>query len=252
METISLSSSMMPVLVTTSCNAGCGGVSAYGRSQIFKWVPHASWGRVKVIRCGLEAGYGSAARAPDPAVARLVCVGRLSKEKGQLLLIDAAHRLAERGVNFELVLAGDGPMRADIEALAKRHGITERIRITGWLDARGIEAELRAARALVVPSLSEGLPVVIMEAMANRRPVVAPYLAGIPELVTNARSGWLFPAGDIEALASAMEECLSAPPETLLAMSGAAHAMVWSAHDVDTEAAKLAGLFAPSMPADHQ
>ncbi len=218
-------------------------VCAFGRSQIFKWVPHTSWRKVQVVRCGLESGYGDAAPPAQAGVRRLVCIGRLSKEKGQLLLIEAASQLASQGVSFELVLAGDGPMRGDVEALARQHGITDRIRITGWLDAQGIEAELRAARALIVPSLSEGLPVVIMEAMANRRPVVAPYLAGIPELVAHERSGWLYPAGDVDALAQAMRSCLDATPETLAAMSQTAHTAVWSAHHSDTEATKLAELF---------
>lgn len=218
-------------------------VCSYGRSQIFKWVPHNVWNRVEVVRCGLERGYGDGAVAPDPASRRLVCVGRLSREKGQLLLVEAVHKLAQRGIDFELVLAGDGPMRPDIEALCARHGLAGRVRITGWLDSKGIEAELRAARSLVVPSLSEGLPVVIMEAMAHRRPVVAPYLAGIPELVAHERTGWLFPAGSIDGLADAMAACLQARAATLLAMSETGHERIWTLHDVDTEAARMAALF---------
>jgi glycosyltransferase involved in cell wall biosynthesis len=165
---------------------------------------------------------------------------------GQLLLIEAAGRLAAGGMPFELVLAGDGPMRADIEALIGRLGLGDRVRITGWLDAAGIARELRGARALVVPSLSEGLPVVIMEAMAHRLPVIAPYLAGIPELVDNAATGWLFPAGDTARLADAMTQCLQADAATLSAMGELAARRVRAMHDIDTEAAKLKRLFEDS------
>jgi len=182
----------------------------------------------------------------------LLCIGRLSKEKGQLLLVQAAKLLADAGVDFEIVLAGDGPLRGEVESLAARLQLSARVRITGWLDASGIEQQLRDARALVVPSLSEGLPVVIMEAMAASRPVVAPYLAGIPELIEAGRNGWLYPAGDTRALASAMQACLLTADDELLRMANAARADVWRAHDVDTEAGKLAELFRHSARSAHQ
>lgn len=218
-------------------------VCSFGRGQIYRWVPQALWERVHVVRCGLQPGYGSDS-APATASRRLLCIGRLSKEKGQLLLVEAARRLADAGIDFEIVLAGDGPMRPTVEALIAKLNLRDRIRITGWLDAAGVQSELKQARALVVPSLSEGLPVVIMEAMATARPVVAPFLAGIPELVKPGRNGWLFPVGDTAGMADAMQACLSATPDECMGMGEAARADVWAAHDVDVEAGKLAALFA--------
>ena len=229
---------------TVSGAAFAVAVCSFGRSQIFKWVPYALWRKVEVVRCGLDGDYGVDSTAPSGAVSRLVCVGRLSKEKGHFLLLDALAQLASRGVRPELVLAGDGPLRADIEAMAQQLGLADRVRITGWLDADGIQREIRDARALVLTSLSEGLPVVVMEAMANGRPVVAPYLAGIPELVTQGRTGWLFPAGDVRLLAAAVSDCLDTDEHDLRAMGAAARKAVRDAHDVDLEAAKLAKLFA--------
>lgn len=221
-------------------------VCSYGRSQMFKWVPHGLWGRVHVVRCGLQPGYGETV-APTGAGQRLVCVGRLSKEKGQLLLVEAAAKVAmSRSELFEVVLAGDGPMRAQIEALVSRYGLGDRIRITGWLDAAGVGRELALSTALVVPSLSEGLPVVIMEAMANRRPVIAPYLAGIPELVKDGETGWLYPASDADCLAQAMHLCLDKSTAELSRMGDAAHRDVWSMHDVDVESRKLCELMLDS------
>ena len=227
-------------------------VCAFGRSQVVRWIPYALWHKVTIVRCGLEPGYGDAASPVNPCAdtvlpsGRLVCVGRLSKEKGQLLLVEAASRIKASGRLIEVVLAGDGPMRAEIEALIGRNALERHVRITGWLDAQGIQNELQQARALVVPSLSEGLPVVIMEAMAHHLPVVAPYLAGIPELVTHGKTGWLFPAGDVVALTAAVAACLDTPPPAMNAMGEAAYRDVWAAHDVDAEARKLVALFARS------
>ncbi len=221
-------------------------VSSYGRSQILRWVPHEHWSKIRVVRCGLEPGYGTASQTPDPGTVDLLCIGRLSREKGQLLLVEAVSLLIRKGMNVRLTLAGDGPMRAAVQALLQRRNITEHVRITGWLGADEIESELRKARALVVPSLSEGLPVVIMEAMASQRPVVAPYLAGIPELVQHGVTGWLFPAGDVDKLAEAIGECLNAEPAVLAAMGSASHLRVWRAHDVNMESSELAKLFSLS------
>jgi colanic acid/amylovoran biosynthesis glycosyltransferase len=218
-------------------------VSSFGRSQLYRCVEHEHWNKVQVVHCGLESAVFAAANTPTTAVRRLVCVGRLSEQKGHLLLVEAARRLATQGVDFELVLIGDGQIRADIEALVRRHNLQARVRITGWLEDRQVWEEILAARALVLPSFAEGLPVVIMEAMALRRPVISTFVAGIPELVHSGEHGWLVPAGDVEALVDAMRACLDAPIETLARMGQAAQKRVLLRHSVDTEVAKLAKLF---------
>jgi glycosyltransferase involved in cell wall biosynthesis len=224
-------------------------ISSYGRSQLYRWVGHAQWAKVKVVHCGLEASFHGVAASDPPAVARLVCVGRLCEQKGQLLLVQAAHRLVDRGVPLELVLAGDGEMRGEVESLVQSLGLQSHVRITGWISSVQVRQELLAARALVLPSFAEGLPVVIMEAMALRRPVVTTYVAGIPELVRPGEGGWLFPAGDIDELAEAMAACLACEPGQLAQMAQAAHARVLARHDIDTEAAKLATLFREAQEA---
>lgn len=218
-------------------------VSDYGRSQLYRWVAHEHWAKVKVVHCGLERSFHDVPPVPVPDVPRLVCVGRLCEQKGQLLLLEAARQLAQRGLGFELVLAGDGELRAPIEALVARHGLQAQVRITGWVSGARVREELLAARALVLPSFAEGLPVVIMEAMALRRPVLTTYVAGIPELVQSGENGWLFPAGSVEALVEALAACLARPVAKLQAMGEAAHQRVIERHAIDTEAARLAELF---------
>jgi colanic acid/amylovoran biosynthesis glycosyltransferase len=227
-------------------------VSSYGRSQLFRWLDLEQWNKVRLVHCGLEPAFHSAAMRPAHATRRLVCVARLSAEKGHILLVEAAHRLARKGVSFQLVLAGDGEMRADIEALITRYNLQDKVRITGWINSEQVRGEILAARALVVPSFAEGLPVVIMEAMALRRPVIGTFVGGIPELVHPGHHGWLVPAGDVDALADAMQTCLDTPVETLACMGEAARKRVFERHDIDIEAAKLADLFHPRIPGGHR
>jgi len=158
-------------------------ISSFGRSQLYRWIPYTDWPKVEVVHCGLEAVFHAGAARAVPSAPRLVCVGRLCEQKGQLLLVRAVAQLAAEGVALELVLAGDGEMRAEIEALITRHGLQAMVRITGWISSDQVREELLAARALTLPSFAEGLPVVVMEAMALRRPVLTTYVAGIAELV---------------------------------------------------------------------
>jgi glycosyltransferase involved in cell wall biosynthesis len=221
-------------------------VCSFGRNQICRWIPHSLWSKVVIVRCGLEPGYGerSAELAAEQCLSPVfVCIGRLSPEKGQLQLIDAARILATEGMTPRIVLAGDGPMRSEVEALIKANGLEGSVSITGWLSADQVRSTLETATALVVPSMSEGLPVVIMEAMASARPVIAPYLAGIPELVQHGTTGWLYPAGDVAALAGAMRACILTSPDAMLAMGRDARSLVWRFHDVASQTKLLASRF---------
>jgi len=222
-------------------------VSSFGRSQLYRFVAHQHWHKVQVVRCGLEPAFHSASANVAPVAKRLVCVGRLCEQKGQLLLLEATKRLAEQGEDFELVLAGDGELRADVEALVALYKLQEKVRITGWISSEQVRDEILAARALVLPSFAEGLPVVIMEAMALRRPVISTYVAGIPELVRPGEDGWLVPAGDVETLVEAIRACLDAPADMLMRMGDAAHHRVLALHDADVEAEKLGKLFGKAI-----
>jgi len=221
-------------------------ISSYGRSQLFRWVEQAYWQKVKVVHCGLDAAFHAVAPVQLPSAPRLVCVGRLCEQKGQLLLLEAAHQLAGKGIDFELVLAGDGEMRSEVEGLIAKYGLGTRVRVTGWISSEQVREEILAARGLVLPSFAEGLPVVIMEAMALRRPILTTYVAGIPELVRPGENGWLFPAGSVEELTVAMADFLSQPDAVLQRMGEAAYQRVLARHDIDVEAAKLAALFRDS------
>jgi len=221
-------------------------ISEYGRSQLYRWSDPADWPRVRVVHCGLDGTFLGREPVPAPAAGRLVCVGRLAEQKGQLLLVEAAGRLAAEGLDFELVLVGDGPLRGPIERLAARLGLGGRLRLAGWMGAEAVRGEVLAARALVLPSFAEGLPVVLMEALALGRPVISTYVAGIPELVVPGVCGWLVPPGSVDALADAMRSALAASPEELDRMGRAGAGRAARRHDGLTEASKLSELISRS------
>ena len=218
-------------------------VSEFGRSQLYRWCGHHLWPRIRVVRCGLDGAFLNAPRAPVPSAPRLVCVGRLSEEKGQLLLLQAIRVLAAEGVDVKIVLVGDGPLRAEIEELVARFELGRHVEMIGWATSDDVRQQILNSRVLVLPSFAEGLPVVIIEALALGRPVISTYVAGIPELVQPGVCGWLVPAGSLCSLVEAMREALNAPVQQLRAMGRAGAARVAELHDVRTQARKLASQF---------
>jgi glycosyltransferase involved in cell wall biosynthesis len=218
------------------------GISSFTRAQLCRWVRAEDQGKIHIVHCGLEASFHHGAAVPAPDNRTLVCIGRLSRQKAQYLLIDAIAKLKQRGSRVDVVLGGDGEMRPEIEAKIAAQGLQDQVRLTGWISSDDVRRELLAARAMVLPSFAEGLPVVLMEALAVRRPVLTTYIAGIPELVRDGQEGWLVPAGSPDELADAIDACLAMPIDTLRAMGDRGHARVIERHSVDTEALKLAAL----------
>ncbi len=219
-------------------------ISSFGRSQLMRWADFADWPRLKVVHCGIDPERFAAPAPLPPGSGRMVAIGRLSEQKGQMLLVEALALAIRQAPELHLTLVGDGELRALIEAAVAAHGLGPHVRLTGWLDEAGVRAELAAAHALVLPSFAEGLPMVVMEAMAAARPVLATAIAGVPELVLPGGTGWLVPAGDAAGLAAAMVALAATPPEQLARMGAAGRARVLERHDVAREAARLAGLIA--------
>ena len=222
-------------------------ISSFGRGQLYRWARSEDWPKIEVVRCGVDEDLLRAPAAPVPADPRLVCVARIAEQKGHLLLVEAAALLAAEGLDFQIVLVGEGPMRHQVEELIQRRGLTDRFLLTGRLDGRQVREAILGSRALVLPSFAEGLPVVVMEALALRRPVIATAIAGNPELLEAGVTGWLVPAGSVEALAGAMRAALQASPVLLEEMGRAGAVLIALQHDVSREARKLATLFASTQ-----
>jgi colanic acid/amylovoran biosynthesis glycosyltransferase len=218
-------------------------ISNFGRSQLCRWSDPADWSRIQVVPCGIEPWRFAEPAPVPPGGPDLIAVGRLAPQKGFPLLVEAVALAARDLPGVQVTLVGDGPLAPSLRAQAARAGIADRITFAGWQDEAGVRAALAAAQALILPSFAEGLPVVVMEAMAAGRPVIATLIAGVPELVT-PDTGWLVPAGDAAALADAMRALSATPTEQIAAMGQAARVRVLARHDVDAAAARLALLFA--------
>lgn len=225
-------------------------VCEFGRSQLYRWSSYDNWAKVQVVRCGVDEMFLAAAAElngqlpPVPEAKRVVAVGRFDANKGQTLLVEAAARLVAEGMtDFEIILAGDGAFRGQVEKRIADLKVEKHVRITGWISNDQVRQEILSSRAMCLPSFAEGLPLVIMESLALHRPVISTYVAGIPELVEPGVCGWLVPPGSIDALTSALREVFTAPVQRLEDMGrlGAKRVQRW--HDVNKEAARLAALF---------
>ena len=222
-------------------------ISSFGKSQLYRWCSLNHWPKIHVVHCGVDDSFLSQALTPIPVAPRLVCVGRLCEQKGQLLLMEAAAKLVSEGLEFRLVLVGDGPLRSTIETQIAQSGLQDTVEITGWASGAEVQQHILAARAMVLPSFAEGLPVVIMEALALGRPVITTYVAGIPELVLPGVCGWLVPAGSVEDLTDAMRSTLQASVEKLEKMGTLGAKQVALDHTIAIEAQKLVTLFQASL-----
>ena len=214
-------------------------ISSFGRSQLMRWSSPDHWDRIGIVRCGLDREFLDAAAEPVAASStEFVCVARLSAQKGLPLLIAASERLRAEGERFSLTIVGDGEMREELEAEIAQRNLGDVVSLVGIRTSDEIRDHLKRCRAFVLPSFAEGLPVVIMEALALGRPVIATAVAGIPELVDGA-CGWLIPAGSEDALVGAMTAALRAEAEDLSKKGEVGRKRVLEMHDADRNAAAL-------------
>jgi colanic acid/amylovoran biosynthesis glycosyltransferase len=218
-------------------------ISSYCQSQLYRWCDRADWSKIHIIHCGLDEPFFAQIPTPIPQNSSFVCVARLGEQKGHFVLLAAASQLALAGKKFKLILVGDGPLRPQIETMIVQYGLQQHVELTGWLSNAAVRQQILDAQIMVLPSFAEGLPVVIMEALALGRPVISTYIAGIPELLENHRCGWLVPSGSVEALASVMGHALQLSPLELEQMSQVGRERVRQNHNVTLEAQKLGNLF---------
>jgi glycosyltransferase involved in cell wall biosynthesis len=223
-------------------------VCEFGRSQLMRWCAPEHWDKIRVVHCGVDASFLDQTPAPPVDIARFINIGRLTEAKGQLLLIQAAAKLAAAGEKFEIAFIGDGPLRSRLGQETDRLGLRDRVTFLGWRSAAEVRAEIVRSRALVLPSFAEGLPVVIMESLALGRPVIATYIAGIPELVRPGESGWLVPAGSVDDLAAAMRPAIHASADELAQMGRSGAAAVSREHNAAIETRKLELLIRAARP----
>jgi colanic acid/amylovoran biosynthesis glycosyltransferase len=212
--------------------------SWFMRAQAMRVADHGDWDKLHVVRCGIDP-----AAMPTPVetggdAVNFACVGRLSSEKGQRGLLTAFAEARQRIGGTRLDLVGDGPLRGEVQALAQELGIAEAVTFHGALSEANTLARIAAADILVLPSFMEGLPLVIMEAMALGKPVIASGVAGIPELVRSGENGILVPPSHWQALADAMV-ALASDADRRQRLGAAARVAVMEEFAIDRAVAPL-------------
>ncbi|MFY8117856.1 MAG: glycosyltransferase family 4 protein [Roseateles sp.] len=223
-------------------------ISQSVRSQLMRLSSPRHWGKLRLCHLGVDPErYQPSTSRRRPGPPRLLCIGRLTPAKGQLLLLRACAELQRKGLDFELIIVGDGPDRQGLQHSARLLQLQPRVRFTGALNQAQVRAELEDADAFVLPSLAEGIPVVLMEAMACGLPCLSSPVNGIPELIEHERDGLLATPGDTQALAAQLARLISdAALRGKLAEQG--RAKVLRQFDLRRNTAQLASFFS-SLPA---
>jgi glycosyltransferase involved in cell wall biosynthesis len=218
-------------------------ISQFARSQLMRISSPADWPKFTVCRLGVDASvFQVAPRNGAAAVPQLVSIGRLTPAKGQVLLVQACAQLRQRGVPFHLTMVGDGPDRARVEAEIATHQLQAHIRLTGSLTQQGVRADLARADAFVLPSLAEGIPVVLMEAMASYVPCISTPVNGIPELIEHGHTGLLATPGDVDSLVTQLS-LLCTRADLRQSMALAAYAKVTGHFDLFANVRALGRVF---------
>jgi glycosyltransferase involved in cell wall biosynthesis len=222
------------------------GTSDFARSQLQAFLDPGDWERVEAHPMGVDAERFTP--PPDGREARegpmrILTIGRLAGVKGQAVLLDAVAELRRRGVAVALTLAGDGPERGRLEERAARLGIGDAVTFPGAVGHDQVTALYGEADVFCTSSFAEGLPFVLMEAMATGLPVVATRIMGIPELVDDGVTGLLVPPARPDLVADALER-LAAHPDERRAMGAAGRRKVVDERAIGAASERLLGLLA--------
>jgi colanic acid/amylovoran biosynthesis glycosyltransferase len=218
-------------------------ISDYSRSQLMKLVEPDLWSKLEIVRCGVDvSAFAPIERDEGRGRFDVLCVGRLVADKGQHVLIDAVDRLRRDGVDVHVTLAGDGPDRARLEDRVRTLDLRDAVTFAGAVDQRRVRDLYATADAFCLPSFAEGLPVVLMEAMAAGLPVVTTRIMGIPELVEHGVTGELVPPGRVDALVAALH-ALAVDPAQRRSYGLAGRAKVEADYDVRLSVAAVHELY---------
>jgi glycosyltransferase involved in cell wall biosynthesis len=229
-------------------------ISSYTRSQLMNLSGHEHWEKMKVVRLGVDPGLFSPvpkAEAGNGAAGsgafEILCVGRLTPAKGQRLLIEAVGRLARQGRNVRLRLVGAGPDLSSLQACAGRLTAPETVTFEGAVNQDRIREFYATADVFCLPSFAEGLPVVLMEAMAMAIPCVSTSITGIPELIRDGIDGLLAPASDVDALVEALAR-LADDQQLRERLAASGRSRVLQFYDLERNVEALAAVFAERIP----
>lgn len=231
----------LPLKMQTADSVIC--ISQFAKGQLMRISHPDHWPKLQVCRLGVDpAQFSYAPRTADKAPVKLLCVGRLSSAKAQMLLVQACARLRDEALDFSLTLVGDGPDRGRIEQTVAQLKLGAHVTLTGSLNQEAVRSHFARADIFVLPSLAEGIPVVLMEAMSSGVPCISTPVNGIPELIEHDRTGLLAMPGDVESLITQLRR-LILDPALRRTLAEAAHTKVLADFDLNRNVAQLSRIF---------
>ncbi len=218
-------------------------VSEFCRAQVMAWTSPTSWSRYSVVHCGVDIKRFSPRPPMMSGPLRMLTVGRMEPVKGYPVLLMACSQLSAMGIEWQLDMVGGGPLRDSLECQARNLGIAGRIIFSGAVGQDAILEHFDQADVLVVSSFMEGVPVVLMEAMAKGLAVVSTSIGGVPELIEHGVNGVLVRPGSVELLTLALTRL--ARDRALLASFGeVARKRIVEEFSIETVGAQMSALFA--------
>jgi colanic acid/amylovoran biosynthesis glycosyltransferase len=231
-------------------------ISDYNRRLLEELYGRDADGRVRVVHCGIEPDVFAPREQPAPADAlRILCVASLEDYKGHPYLLEACAILRRDAVPFRLTLVGDGEDRPAVERQIEELGLGDAIDVLGAQPRDRVAQLLAETDVFVLPSIvtasgkKEGIPVVLMEALAREVPVIATAISGVPELVEDGRTGLLVPERDAEALAAALVR-VKTDPAAAHALAATGRERVLAEFDLRRNTAELRDLLMRNWHAD--
>jgi colanic acid/amylovoran biosynthesis glycosyltransferase len=222
-------------------------ISQFAAGQLMRISHPDHWPKLRVCRLGVDPSQFNYALREGSTPVKLLCVGRLAPAKGQVLLVQACARLRDAGQAFHLTMVGAGPDRERIEKTIALLRLQQHITLTGALNQEAVRTHFQEADVFVLPSLAEGIPVVLMEAMSSGVPCISCPVNGIPELIQHERTGLLATPGDVVSLAAQLQR-LIADPGLRRALAEAGHDKVLADFDLDRNVARLGEIFSQFPP----
>ena len=218
-------------------------ISEFGRMQLMRFSEPAEWTKFHVSRLGVDTAlYAARPFRENPSPFEILFVGRQAPVKGLQVLIAAFARLVKQGRAVRLRLAGDGPERAALERGVVERSLNPYVIFEGWQNADQVRALYQQADIFALPSFAEGIPVVLMEAMAMEIPCVATRITGIPELIRDQIDGLLVTPSSDEELAAAIARLMD-DPELRRRIGAAGRQRVMESYDLGRNTAQLAAIF---------
>jgi glycosyltransferase involved in cell wall biosynthesis len=220
------------------------GISQYGRSQMMRASDPQHWHKLEVSPLGVDPNvFQPRQHRANPERFEILCVGSLVPAKGYHILLAAVAQLVRQGrTSLRLRLVGEGRARPSLENTIRELALENHVRLEGACNQERVREFYRETDLFALTSFAEGVPVVLMEAMAMEIPCLATWITGVPELIRHGVDGWLVPPGDDEPVADALAYLID-QPELRQSMGKSGRARVMEKYNLDQNVAHLAEIF---------